>query len=929
MSDEIIFLPYLRRGLAQALTQQDPLTGALAPNPTVTAWVDIEDQHIQQRVQLQSAADAIGLGAGQILRSEPRPNSTDVEPNYFPLVEVEAPDMPWLLTPAAPNQNRLRPWLVLVAVREQEGVSVETRAGLSLPVLRIAAPAQPDQELPDLDDSWAWAHVQSLVPPEEIKNAVATGSGQVIARLICPRRLLPKSRYVACLVPAFDGGVQRGFGQTPAGTQLAPAWQITTLGSVIELPVYHHWRFTTGAAGDFEALCRRLQPAGDDAEMGYHAMDITNPGIVDPARQSVLLDMDGALKTLEAVARPWPANHKNHFQRELVPLLNAGIVRADFTPPDRGAPYDPATQDPVVAPPTYGAWPAGVTGLPASGWLRELNIDPVRRAAAGLGARVVRENQEALVAAAWEQAGEVRAATVALNAGRLAAEIGRSWTQRASDLADDGDLLQFTARLHALLPFGSQSIRARLAASAVPVGLVSSAYLRQTRPGTPLARDWSRRVGRTDARLTVEHVQTTLKATGTNGAENDADLQRALTFAVFGLPLGAQVTDPTLELPTDAPALQSTDPALLAKYAQRSEQTFGLRPSTPPATAPGPEKRQTAVPIVPIEVIDVSGIADSVRSGLDPLAAVQANLLARIPALQEFLVADELPTCITVTPTFTDPLYWDLLNLGADRILPGVTTLGANRVRLVAVNNSFIGSFLVGANHEMARELLWRDYPVNMRGTFFQHFWQYVAPTEGSAAARTDIIPLNTWKRNQSILENMDDEQETMTAIVVRGDLIRRYPTAHWFLQKAVLDAGEWVPVADSHVEVSFLGLLDAQTAVYGFDLDPKEVRGNRARDIPGYFVTIEEQAGAPRFGLDTEKPQHFSNTPRSWDKLSWGHLVASQAELDVLTHARATGARIDGLQLDGTTWGKNAAHLARATWQRPFRMSIHADLLI
>jgi hypothetical protein len=176
----------------------------------------------------------------------------------------------------------------------------------------------------------------------------------------------------------------------------------------------------------------------------------------------------------------------------------------------------------------------------------------------------------------------------------------------------------------------------------------------------------------------------------------------------------------------------------------------------------------------------------------------------------------------------------------------------------------------------------------------------------------------------------MDAKQETMTAIVVRGDLIRRYPTAHWFLQEAMRDdEGEWRPVVDSHVEVTFLGLLDAQTAVYGFDLPPKTVRGNRAQGRPGYFVTIEEQAGAPRFGLDTEKPRHFINTPTAWDQLSWGHLVASQQDLDALPHARATGVRIDGLQLDGATWGKNAAHLARATWQRPFRMSIHADLLI
>jgi hypothetical protein len=32
---------------------------------------------------------------------------------------------------------------------------------------------------------------------------------------------------------------------------------------------------------------------------------------------------------------------------------------------------------------------------------------------------------------------------------------------------------------------------------------------------------------------------------------------------------------------------------------------------------------------------------------------------------------------------------------------------------------------------------------------------------------------------------------------------------------------------------------------------------------------------------------------------------------------------------LNQTTWGFNSAHLARATWQRPFRMLIPADQLV
>ena len=59
-----------------------------------------------------------------------------------------------------------------------------------------------------------------------------------ISRLVCPRRLEPRKNYVACVVPATDGGRLRGLGRrvqsatlTAHGTALQPA--------DIELPVYY------------------------------------------------------------------------------------------------------------------------------------------------------------------------------------------------------------------------------------------------------------------------------------------------------------------------------------------------------------------------------------------------------------------------------------------------------------------------------------------------------------------------------------------------------------------------------------------------------------------------------------------------------------------------------------------------------------------
>ena len=311
----------------------------------------------------------------------------------------------------------------------------------------------------------------------------------------------------------------------------------------------------------------------------------------------------------------------------------------------------------------------------------------------------------------------------------------------------------------------------------------------------------------------------------------------------------------------------------------------------------------------------MSSLATTVRGALDPLDSVRASLLDRVPSLKGLIAVGELPTSVPVGPVFEDPLYWDLLALGSQWVMPGAGGLGANRVRLVEADKTFVGAYLVGANSQMGSELLWRGYPVDLRATFFHRFWDYVDEKTD------DIGDLHSWDPDLSIRDNMGGTDATMTVIVIRGDVLRRYPNAHVFLMQRASDG---TAVAGSEVDPDFLGTLDADTAFFGFaDLAPSAVR-------TGYFVGIEELAGAARFGLDEPRSADFKNPPTSWNQLSWGHLVNSQAELDALTYARADNARMATVPpLNQTTWGFNSAHMARATWQRPFRMLIPADQLV
>src|SRR4030095_2701741 len=141
-------------------------------------------------VRLRGPADIVGIDAHQIIRTDPRPGTTDFEPNCFPSIEFDRPDFPWLFTPARANGNgQLRPWLCLVVVRKQAGVQITSTADSPLPALRIGDGANPFVALPDLGDSGAWAHSQAAAGGASDATAVRTaleGAPHLaLSRLVC------------------------------------------------------------------------------------------------------------------------------------------------------------------------------------------------------------------------------------------------------------------------------------------------------------------------------------------------------------------------------------------------------------------------------------------------------------------------------------------------------------------------------------------------------------------------------------------------------------------------------------------------------------------------------------------------------------------------------------------------------------------------
>src|SRR5207245_2699001 len=74
-------------------------------------------------------------------------------------------------------------------------------------------------------------------------------------------------------------------------------------------------------------------------------------------------------------------------------------------------------------------------------------------------------------------------------------------------------------------------------------------------------------------------------------------------------------------------------------------------------------------------------------------------------------------------PQFPQAMYPALAELSPAWMLPGVENMPMNAAVLLQTNPRFVEAFMVGLNELLARELLWREFPVGLNGTYFHNFW--------------------------------------------------------------------------------------------------------------------------------------------------------------------------------------------------------------
>ncbi len=1001
--------------------------------------------------------DIIGFDPRHVVRTEPRNFTANFEPNYLAGIDFDHADLPWMFTPAGPAADRLRPWVALIVLKDTAAPGpppsvpefTEPKVAPNpLPVIDVIV----KEALQDLTDSWNWAHVQ-ISGYDDVQTAVATDPSALVSRVLCPRRLDPETSYTAFLVPAFEVGRKAGLGNDVSGDATTDAaWTHATVFP-LRLPVYYRFSFRTSDAGDFESLVRRLTPRNLPAEVGIRPMDVSDPAPHFPSAGGPL-GLEGALRSIHTQTTPWPAADRDRFQTALEPLLNLTTPTVvDLANP--GA--DPKIVPPIYGrwhagtprvDRTKAGWLNELNLDPRNRSGGGMGTQVVLKERAQLLASawkqvegVIRANQ------LLRQAQLARAAMLRLFAQHFVAAphvtmLTLTAPVHAQVLASPRTVAATMAATR--LPVRAFSGAFRRITS--PRGAVR----RRQNLGTYAPDTLVRRINDGTVELvpplkppgglrTIDDVAATLEPPWA------AFVRRWLSCAVIALivlllavlvvvaavagvvamsaVLVAVAVAAGLAYPRIQNALAAHDAAGVITLGQLTPSgiaTIGPRPNftvvppkTPPATGPGGASdsaeaarfREALLGLSPIVVdhpveppprppADVAVLRGALVARLNPSLTVVTRTRSLVAISATLWNPPDPLEPIMAAPEFPQPMYAPLRDLSKQYLLPGVELIPPDTVGLLVTNHAFIETYMVGLNHEMARQLLWCAYPTDQRGSYFRQFWDVsraVPPpsTPEQIEHLRDIPKIHTWPHANALgqNENRHDINPDSIVLLVRGELLKRYPTTQIYAIPAVRAAdGSRVPqpndwLAGDRKNPLFGGFLDPDLNFFGFDLTPDQARGTGTGADLGWFFVFQQPPTEPRFGLE---PNDAVNPVPHWSELAWtdfgdaGVFVPSApAVVEPLAARARTAASADqplsfgfnytttrlasslfrsvlevtnppdflragkapvGLAIVNdpdnpqdadNVWGKDSAQTAYITFRVPWRVMIHADMMV
>ena len=377
--------------------------------------------------------------------------------------------------------------------------------------------------------------------------------------------------------------------------------------------------------------------------------------------------------------------------------------------------------------------------------------------------------------------------------------------------------------------------------------------------------------------------------------------------------------------------------------------------------------------------IGFTAIARTLVAKLNPDITVPLRTLAGItlPARLAPFVTEEFMEPFAY-PQFDLPMYKPLLEISSELFLPNLNLIAQNSITLLETNQAFIEAYMVGLNHEFARELLWREYPTDQRGSCFRQFWDVSAfldpqpapDPEAQKEKLRDITKLHRWPQ-ASALKDHDNRQTGGAAqeelvLTIRGELLKKYPNAVIYAHRAewqrkagsgaidptqerrlapLTAAEEDNPPHDKVRTPLYEAKVDPDIFFFGFDLTDTEVKGGTGanpNDDPGWFFVIKERPGEPRFGFDigAADPARIA----VWNDLAWDNVQpgapGSFVVLDNAMNAFTVQPPVlpeDAEKVEqhgddvAIRWNKdmNAADVAYVLYQGPVLVAVHgAEML-
>jgi hypothetical protein len=308
-------------------------------------------------------------------------------------------------------------------------------------------------------------------------------------------------------------------------------------------------------------------------------------------------------------------------------------------------------------------------------------------------------------------------------------------------------------------------------------------------------------------------------------------------------------------------------------------------------------------------------------------------------------------------PDFPDPMYEKLRDISSELFLPNLALVPPNTISLVVTNPKFIESYMTGLNHEFGRELLWREYPTDQRGSYFRQFWDVkgIIATEPSitpeeqADRYKDIVPMDTWGASSKLGDHRHPlrPKGKQLVLLVRGELLKKYPNTIVYAQKAHIFKRNGAPDpredpvvqevktdADMKAEIRFPifhAEVEPDIRFFGFELTPRQAKGadnpQTETDDWGWFFIIQEIPGEPRFGMDiTFEPDDSAHI--TWDDLSWANFGADLRFVD-LSHTPGTEIFDHLSPAEKAQWGTHSADMASILYQRPVMIAVHAKQML